>query len=94
MSFKTFIYGHPKELILKEIEMFGKKLSELAKEDNYKPTEKNKAKHYKQNLEATRKAYMEIKEGSNPREILKGLFLYTKDSEVNKILEKTGRYAK
>ena len=91
MSFKTFVLGHPKDKILKEIELFGKKLVELSKEENYKPSEKCKAKHYRQNLEATRKAYKEIKEGADMQSTLKGLYLYVKDEDVNKILEMTGR---
>lgn len=91
MSFKTFVFGHPRDIILKEIETFGKKLTELAIEDNYPPAQKCKAKHFAQNLEATRKAYKKIKDGGDVRTIVKELYLYVKDEDVNKILEMTGR---
>ena len=90
MSFKTFVFGHPRDLILKEIEIFGKKLTELAKEEHYSQNEKCKAKHHAQNLEATRKAYKKIKDGGDMRTIVKELYLYVKDEDLNKVLEKTG----
>lgn len=91
MNFKEFVFGQPRNIILKEIESYGKILSELAKEDKYKPTEKGKAKYYQQNLQATRKAYKKIKDGDNVYNTINELYLYVKDIEVKKILEKCGR---
>lgn len=91
MNFKEFVFGKPKDIILKEIESYGKKLSELSIEDKYKPSEIGKAKHYQQNLQATRKAYKRIKDGDNVYNTVNELYLYVKDIEVKRILDKCGR---
>lgn len=92
MNFKEFLFGQPKDIILKEIESYGKMLSELSKEDNYKENEKGKAKYYQQNLQATRKAYKKIKNGEDLYSTINELYLYVKDVEVKRILEKCGRF--
>jgi hypothetical protein len=91
MSFKTFLYGSPREVILQDIENFGKSLIELAKEGNYSIGEKNKAKHHAQNLEATRKAYKRIKDGEDMFKVISELWYYVKDDKLKVIMEKSRR---
>lgn len=89
MRFKEFVFGSPLDTILKEVEEYGKRISLLTNPAIYE--NECKAKHYQQNLEATRKAYKKLKEGEDPYSTLKNLWYYVKDDEVKKIWDKTRR---
>ncbi len=91
MSFKTFVFGHPKDKILKEIEEYGKSILPKTELSLYKESEKGKAKYYSQNLEATRKAYKKIKDGCDVYNSVNELYLYVKDNKIKNILEKCRR---
>ena len=90
MNFKEFLFGTPIDKLLEDLANYGKTIKEKCDPRLYKHNEQNKVKHHRQNLDATRKTYAKIKNGLNARKALTELYLYVKDEEIKKLIEKAG----